>query len=163
MKRVLMGTVMGLCLSLSAMAAPSIGVLDVHKVLEKAPEMKTIRSDLTSKFKSRQEALQQANKMLRSKMDDLYKNGTVMSENDRQKLQETIAKDRRDVVRMQQNLQDDLTLAQNQAVQGLLSKVNKVVISLAKKGKYDVVLQKDGLAYASEKVDITQAVLDKLG
>ncbi|GJM07588.1 MAG: membrane protein [marine bacterium B5-7] len=142
--------------------AMKIGVLDVNQLLRQSPQVQVITQKLKSQFKSRQDSFKHAGDKLQSEMKSFQKNSAVMSASQREKAQEQIAKDRRDIARMQQDLRDDMSLAQNQAMQTFLAKVNKAVTAFANKGHYDLILQREGVPFVSKEADVTAAVSEAL-
>ena len=107
-------------LGFAATANVNIGVLDVQALMQKSPQVEKIKADLEKQFKSRQSALQSQAKELESKMDKLKRNGSVMSEAERQELQADLMKSRRNLEQAQQDLQNDANIAQNKAMEGFL-------------------------------------------
>ena len=63
----------------------------------------------------------------------------------------------------QQDYQQDVNLAQSQAMQDFLKKVNDIVKTIATKEKYDIILQKDAVPFSTDKVNITKEVIKQLG
>ena len=61
-----------------------------------------------------------------------------------------------------QAYQQELTMAQNQAMQGFFDRVKKIVDGIAKNEKYDLILQKEGVPFATQKMNITNKVIKKL-
>jgi Skp family chaperone for outer membrane proteins len=48
-------------------------------------------------------------------------------------------------------------------LQGFMNKLSAVVNSIAKSGNYDLILQRSGVPYAKDNMDITAQVLKQLG
>lgn len=146
-----------------AMAADlKLGVIDVRQVVQQAPQVQSIKDKMEKQFKPRQEKLMALQKSLQQNTQKLERDSAVMSSSQKQQLQETIIKQKRDLERQGQDYQQDLNMAQNQEMQKFFAKVNAVVKKIAEKDGYDVVLQKDGVPYANAKVDITKQVIDAL-
>jgi Skp family chaperone for outer membrane proteins len=53
-------------------------------------------------------------------------------------------------------------VAQQQAMQGVLQGIDKIVKGIASQGHYDLILQKNTVAFASQRVDITPQVIAQL-
>ena len=84
-----------------------------------------------------------------------------MSDSDRNKQEQELNRQLRDLQRLQSNFRDDLNLRKNEE----LGKLQRVVLSaikdVAKTKGYDLVLA-EGVVYAAPQVDITNDVLAKL-
>jgi len=140
-----------------------IGVINMPFILQKSPQMETINKDLKKQFKARQEKVLAAQKELSSQMEKFNRDGPVMSENDREKMQTKMHKDKRRVTRLQEEYRDDLNIAQNTKMKEILDKVDAVVQNIAQKGHYDIILQREGIPYVdTKKIDISNQVLAQL-
>lgn len=142
--------------------AIKIGVLNVRELFTKAPQVEAINAKLEKEFKPKQTKLEEQAKTLQTDIDNLKRNSSVMSNEKRQAAQATIAKERAALVQAQQSLRNEAGLAQQQAMQGFLETLNTDVEKFAKQGHYDLILQREGIPYAGEKVDVTEAVLKML-
>ncbi len=139
-----------------------ISVIDLQKIMREAPQAKEVSEKLTKKFKPRQEHLASAQKHLQDEMNKMKRDGTVMSATERTKLQTKIVTDKRDFQRLQEDFRQDLNVAQNQSIQKVMGTIHEVVDTIAKKENYDLILQKDAVPFASERVEITAQVLKQL-
>jgi outer membrane protein len=66
-----------------------------------------------------------------------------------------------DIQRSERELREDIDLRRREEINKLQVKVTQVIETLAEKEKYDVILY-TGVAYASDKVDMTPLVLKAL-
>ncbi len=139
-----------------------IGVIDLHEILQQSTEAKAINKKLEDQFKPRQEKIVAKQKDVKAEMDKYSKNSAVMNESQKSAAQEQIVKDRRDLDRMEQDYQQDLGVAQNQAMSEFLAKLKTVITQVAKKDGYDLILQKDGVPYANDSIDVTAQILKAL-
>lgn len=140
-----------------------IGVIDIQKVVQTAPQTKAITSRLSSKFDARKKEIETAQKSIEDGDAKLKRDGSVMSDSDRQALQDKLANQKRELMFKQQTYQEDVVRAQNEEMQKLLDSVRGVVDTIAEKEKYDIVLQKESLPYVDSKLDITDQVIAALG
>jgi outer membrane protein len=151
----------------AAIAAPAttnlkLGVIDVQQILQKSPQIAAINNQLTKEFKPRQDKIVAAQKDLQAEADKLNKNGSTMSDADRNKLQDQIIADKANVQGMAISFQRDLQQAQNKAMQDFMNQLTGVVNDVAKKNGYDLILQRAGVPYANNNLDITAQVLQEL-
>jgi outer membrane protein len=140
----------------------NVGVIDVGQVLKNSPQMKAAADNLRKNFKPREEKIMAAQKNLQADQDKLKRNTAVMSQTDIQALQAKITDERRDVQRMQEDYVQDLQAAQQEVMQGVLQQLDKIVQNIAAKGHYDLILQRNSVAFASQRVDITPQVIQSL-
>lgn len=139
-----------------------IGVIDLSDVLKSSPQMKSAADKLKKEFKPRQEKIKNAQAQLASDQEKLKRNGSVMSQSDLQGMQTKVADEQRDLQRMQEDYMQDLQTAQQQAMQSVLQNIDNIVQSIATKGHYDLILQRNTVAFASPRVDITNQVIAQL-
>lgn len=139
-----------------------VAVLDVQQILQKSSKMAAINDQLTKQFKPRQDKLAAAQKVLQDESDDLNKNAATMNANDRNKLQDKIIADKANFEGMAVSFRRDLAAAQNQDLQGFMAKLTGVVNGIAKSDNYDLILQRSGVPFAKDSLDITNQVLKAL-
>ena len=162
MKRLLSGLlpVFLLIFATGAMAeSANIGVVNIQKIMQAAPEVKVMREKLEKEFKPRQEKLMSMEQELKSDMDKLKRDGSIMSKSQKSTLEKKVMQTKRELERKGQDYQQDLNMAQNQAMEKFFSKVRKAINVVAKDKGYDIVLQSDNVPFNSSKVDITALVL----
>jgi outer membrane protein len=138
-----------------------IGVVNAAKVLEDAPQAEAARKKLEQEFAPRDKKLGEAQNKLHSMQESMDRDGSIMSEAERRKLERDIINLKRDMRRDQDAFREDLNLRRNEEFGKLQQQVTEVIVKLARDKKYDLVLT-DGVIYASDKVDITTQVLDLL-
>lgn len=163
MKKLLLITVLALSghsLAVSA-AEVKIGVVNAQKVLEKAPQADAARKRLDAEFAPRDKSVTEMQKELRRDEERLEKDGAIMSEPERQKLEREIVAQKRDFKRKQDEFREDLNSRRNEEFSKLQKLIADIILAVAKSGGYDLVMT-DGVLYASDKVDITDVVLQKL-
>jgi len=153
-----------LCLSLScgtALAELKIGVVNAEKILEKAPQVEQARSRLEKEFSPRDKQLVSVQREVKSMEDKLAKDGDVMSESQRNKLERDVLAKKRDLKRSQQEFREDFNIRRNEEFDKLQRQIYQTIVQIAKEKKYDLVLG-DGVIYGSDQVDITDQVLQRL-
>ena len=138
-----------------------IGVVNAQKVLEQAPQAEAARKRLEAEFAPRDKSMVEAQKEVRKNEDKLEKDGMIMSEAEKQKLDRELTSQKRELKRKQEEFRDDLNVRRNEEFGKLQKRIADVILAAAKAGGYDLVLT-DGVLYASDKVDITELVLQRL-
>lgn len=137
-----------------------VGVVDMNLIFQKAPLMTTINTNLSSKFKPRQDEINTANNALQQELNTL--NTISMSNDERNKLQNKIINDKAQLAVLTANFERDITLAKNQALQSFTQKMSTIIIKIANDGKFDMIQQNTNMLFVNPTIDITQQVLDQL-
>lgn len=143
-------------------SSPRIGVIELGEVLKADPQMQTLKKQLEAQFKPRIDKMTALQTALKTDTDKLSRDTAVMSASDKTALNEKIAKEQRDLTRMQQDYFQDAKTAQNDAMSKVLKRVDEVVAKVAKAQNLDLIFQRENVAYHSQRVDITQAVIAQM-
>lgn len=138
-----------------------IGVVNAPRVLEQAPQAEAARKKLEKEFATRDRDLVARQKKLKEMEDRLTKDGAIMSESERSRLERNIINERRDLKRGTQEFQEDINFRRNEEMAEIQKQIAEAIIELAKEQKFDMILG-TGVIYADEKVDITPQVVEKL-
>ena len=160
MRRILI-LVAGLLLWGTAAAAVSIVYVNTQRTLEQAPQAKAAGERLQQEFAPREASIASAQKNLKGLQQRLERDGAVMSEADRGKLEREIAIQQRDLKRSQAEYNEDLNLRRNEEFSKFQREATEAIRSIARENDYDLVLEA-GVIYASDEVDITDKVLARL-
>ena len=164
--RRLFGCLLGAVISVAAVgsvqaAELKIGVVNAPKVLEQAPQAGAARQRLEQEFSPRDKAMQASQQELKKLEDRLVRDGAIMSESERRKLERDIIARKRDLKREREEFTEDLNIRRNEAFEQLRRRVFQVIVSIAQSEKYDLILS-DGVVFASDNVDITERVIKRL-
>ena len=147
-------------MSMSYAADYKIGVVNAAKILETAPHAEVARKKLEKEFATRDRDLRASQKDLKGLEDRFTKDGAIMSEAERARLQRDIVNKRRELKRDMTELQEDVNFRQNEEMGKIQRKIAEAISTLAKEQSFDMVLQ--NFVYASEKIDITDQVIEQL-
>ena len=144
-----------------ARAELSVAVVNASAVLDAAPQKKEALVRLEKEFSTRSKMIENKIKTLRAKQEKLMKDSAIFSASERKKKERQIVAEKREVERLQDEYSEDLSIRRNEELRRLEKQISKTIVDLAKKKSYDIVLYQ-GVIYASDKVDITNAVIEKL-
>jgi outer membrane protein len=144
----------------SAQANLKIGVINVARLLEQAPQSKVVSDKLQKEFEPRQQTLIAARQKLQQQQETFQRDQAVMSEEERTNLERTIREGQRDLQRNENEYLEDLNARRNEELGKLQREVLQRVQAYASAQKYDLVVA-DAL-YFSSAVDITAAVIAAL-
>jgi outer membrane protein len=148
--------------SLTAYADLKVGFVQVDKILQEAPQTIESNKKLEKEFSSRTDKLKADVKSLKERESSFSKDALTMKESERDTKEKSLSQLRVDVQRKERELREDINIRRNEELGGLQEQINKAVTSVAKAEGFDLVLY-NGVAYASEKIDITDKILKSLG
>ena len=145
----------------SAMAATKVGYVEVAKVLQASPQVKAIKERIRREFAKRDDQLVAEQKKLKKLKEKLARDVAIMSEAESKRLERDIIARTRKLKNAQSEFQEDLALRQNEELAKLRKVISEVVIKVAKRGGYDMILE-SGVVWAADKVNITNQVIKEL-
>lgn len=150
-----------LCLPTLVLAEVKVGVVNATKLLEEAPLSKKASSKMETEFAPREKELVAIQKDIKAAEDKLLRDGVVMSDSERGKVERELVSRKRELKRSQDEFREDLNIRRNELMADLQRSLNETITAFAKAEQYDLILF-EGVAYASPRVDITDAVLARL-
>lgn len=142
-------------------AQVSIAFVNTQRVLEQAPQAKAASERLQREFAPREANVVTAKTALKNLQEKLERDGAILSEAERSKLERDIVAKQRELKRAQTEYAEDLNLRRNQEFAKFQKEAAETVAAVAKDQGYDLVIEA-GVVYANEKVDITEKVLSRL-
>jgi len=146
--------------SVAGAAELKIGFLDAERInRESAPAMRASR-ELEKEFAPRMQELQRLEKQLKDAQGALERDGMTISETERGRREQDLARIGRDFQRAQREYREDLNQRRNEKLADLFQRANKVIQQIAEAEKFDLILQE--AVYRSPKIDITDKVLKAL-
>lgn len=149
-------------LSANVLAADlKIGFVNAPKVLEQAPQAEAAQKALQKEFSPRDKAIIEGQKEVRKLEDKLARDGVIMSEKERRKLERDIVSRKRDLKREQEEFREDLNIRRNEAFEKIRNIVRDAINEIAKTEKYDLIVG-EGVIYADGRIDITDKIVARL-
>lgn len=138
-----------------------IGFVNIPAVLEKAPQAEKAKKRLEQEFSPRDKQLVAQQKEIQSMDERMAKDAAVMGESARVNLEKDILNKKRDAKRAQQEFSEDFNARRNEELGKLQRRIVEAIREIAKDQNFDLLLT-DGVIYASEKIDVTAQVQQKL-
>ena len=148
----------GLMVSAQASAEIKMGVVNFQKLLEDAPQTKTVMQALENEFAPRRRELLTMQNDLKARDDKLQKEGAVMSEADRAKAEKTLRDQQREFSRKAGEFQDDAGTRKNEEIGKVQRYLVTEIQAYANAQGFDLVLG-EGVFFAKGPLDITANVL----
>jgi len=155
------GILLGASAPLARAADYVIAVMDPTRVVEQSPQYETARQELQKKVSEREQELQVQQKQIEELRKKLERDAALMSEEEIQLLQNDIRNRDRKLKYAQEEFREDFALRQNELRTKLAQQVEEVVRELAKEQNIDLILS-EGIVYASERIDISDKVVERL-
>lgn len=138
-----------------------IGFVNIPAVLEKAPQAEKAKKRLEQEFSPRDKQLVAQQKEIQNLEEKMARDSSVMGESERRNLEKDILNKKRDAKRAQQEFSEDFNLRRNDELGKLQRRIVEVIREIAKEQNFDLLLT-DGVIYASEQIDVTSQVQEKL-
>jgi outer membrane protein len=139
-----------------------IGYVNAVKVIEEAPQGEAALKKLEAEFGPRDKMLVEMQNRIKQLEQEVEKNALVLKETDRRSKEHEIVILKRDLRRATQEFREDYNLRRNEELAALQKIVQKAIVEIARQDNFDLVLH-EGVLYASQKTDITEKILRKLG
>lgn len=138
-----------------------IGAVDALRVLEQSPQADAARKMIEKEFAPRDKQLVAEQKKIRDLEEKMNKDGAIMSEQERAKLEREIISAKRELKRSQDEFREDLNFRRNEEFAKIQKKIAQAVQQIAKDEGFDLILD-SGVVYASNKVNITDLIIERL-
>ncbi len=165
MNKLSLWILLGLYLSLlsfnAAAAEARVGFVNTPRILEQAPQARVARERLEQEFAPRDSELAAVQKTLKAQEEKLARDGAIMSEDERRKLERDVLTQQRDLKRAREAFTEDLNLRRNEEFSRMQREVGDAIVAIAKQDGYDLIFE-TGVVFASDRVDLTERVLGLL-
>ncbi|MGR5328941.1 OmpH family outer membrane protein [Photobacterium damselae] len=143
----------------AAEAAQKIGYVATGQAMAQLAKRYNVQDKLRKEFSGRVNELRSLEKKMKAKIDKLKRDGAVMSDSDRTKLQRELASLESDYKLKAQALAEDQRRRGQEEEQKLVMKIRTAIDSVAKKEGYNLVLDANAVLFASKKDDLSQKVI----
>lgn len=137
-----------------------IGVVNMERILRDAKVAKVASDRLNEEGRQRQEEIELITKRFKQRLERFEKDSPSMSDEARLAERRALAETERDIARRNREARDEFNQRRNEEVMLLQGRAARVIQDIAKKDKLDLVLYE--YFYASDRVDLTQRVIDAL-
>ena len=109
----------------------------------------------------REDELVAEQKELQRLEERLSRDGPIMSEIERRKLERDILSRKRDLRRARDDFREDVNIRRNEEIARLLEVVQEAIEAVGREQKFDLIVY-EGIAYASTSIDLTELILERL-
>ncbi len=161
------GAVLALMAAIAVPAAEAengvtIAFVNAARVLESAPQASQARKRLEEEFAPRDQEIVQLQTELRDLEDELARSAASLDESERLGLQRKLLTHKRELKRAQVEFEEDLNIRRNEEFAKLQRLVADVITAVAREEKFDLIVNEAAVIYASDRVDATEMVLQRL-
>lgn len=145
----------------TAAAETRIGVVKLNRLFDEAPQALALQRSLTEEFAPRERDLRAKQEELVAIQDRLKQSNDFISDEERRRLEQQFRDGQRDLQRTQNEFIEDVNLRRNERLGELQRLFIAEIQSYGQAQGFDLVLV-EGFIHASDKLDITQQVLQVL-
>jgi len=145
-----------------AASAPKIAYVSVEKILTEAPQVQAVNDSMLERFGGRKTELQEMEKEINEMQENYKRNELVMTEDKLNELKNNVIARIQEFKQKEAVLQQEVATVRNQELAVLQQSVRSIIEDIAKAEKYDLILTSEGVAYANEKLDISNKVLERM-
>lgn len=139
-----------------------IGIVDTEKILRESVPAINAQKKIEQEFLPREDEAQllaQQAKVLQEKLENVTLD---ITDTNRKALERELANLSREYQRAQRQIREDLSVRQNEEYGVILEQTTQTIHKIAENEGYDLILQKQEAVYRSERIDITEQVIQLL-
>ena len=145
----------------AALAESKIGVVKLNRLFEEAPQALALQRSLTEEFAPREREIRAKREQLRETEEKLQQGEGFLSDDERRRLEQTFRDGQRDLQRAQNEFVEDLNLRRNERLGDLQRLFISEIQAYGQSQNFDLVVV-EGFIHASDRIDITQQILQVL-
>ncbi len=154
-----------LCFTVSVHAQTEpvkVGFFNFVQVMANIPQAKEAEERLGDEFAARKSSIEALDVELKKVQEDLKRDALILSAAEQDAKKRDLRNRRREFKLLLEEYQEDLSLRQNQETAALQKLVRQAVLDVAKQEKFDLIIDQGAVLFASDKVNITAAVMQRL-
>jgi outer membrane protein len=138
---------------------PTIGVIDVQKVVRESEIGKKALAEVKSLTDKKQLEINQKQSSIQAMQDKLDKQKDILSADAQEKLRSDINKGMTELRRFREDSEQEIQNKLSVALKGLEEKVVPIIQKMGSEKGYSIIITKDALIYSSPKNDVTDEVI----
>lgn len=136
-----------------------IGFVDMQKAVSGTKEWKREFANFKNDFQKEKVLIGEKEKVIRQELEDLNKQGFVLSPELKRQKEESFNKNKREFERYVQDRNDEFSKREKELADKLMKKMIKVIQVLGKEKKLTMVIEQNTVFYASTDSDLTDQVI----
>lgn len=165
MRRFLLAGILACCLATtSAFAADvKLGYIDMQRALNTSEAGKEAKEQLAARVKKYQEEINTKQEDIKKLKDELEKQGMLLSESARAAKEKDYQQRLKEFQRFTKDAQDELQGKDEEFTRRIIETMEKVIQEFGRTNGYTFIfVRNEGMLFADDKVDVTDAVLKLL-
>ncbi len=139
-----------------------IGYVNRDRMISEATLFKAADAKLKAEAARRDKELKELDVKLKAAEERLEKESPTLSDLERARRQRELVQQDREYQQKRRAFQEDIAQRQQEEVAILYDRAAKVVKQIQESEKYDLILNQDGVVFASQRIDITEKVIKAL-
>jgi len=159
LKKILLASALVFSMGSLSAAELKIGIVDVQKIFNKAPQVKTINEKIQKQFKEQTDAISALQKKGGELQEKGQRDAMTLTTAQKIKLQRDLQALDSEFKMKQKYLQEDVQNAKKQEQAKIMRIIQQAITKVAADGKYDLILQIEASAYASSAINISDKVI----
>jgi len=158
---------LAICVALMAMTVSAVandlkvGFVNAVRITAEAPQAEAARAALEREFAERDQELVALQRETSRLEERLQRDAAVMSESEQRELERRVLSGQRELRRMQEEFREDFNIRRNEELSRLQQHIVQTIDDYAEEQGFDLILS-DGVVFASERIDITSRILERL-
>ena len=148
--------------TVSAAETQKIGVVFPSKIMQESPQRDRIIKKLEAEFKVPYETLQKLEKEITKIETNLKRDAELMSEEDVISMKRKVEVKLSEYKLKRKAFEEDNRRRQGQEQQKALNVVREVIVAVAKKQNYDLILNGEEIVYANPDFDISDLIIEEI-
>lgn len=149
-------------LSTTAWAEVKIAVVDVQKAILSSEQARGYMEQIQKEFRDDEDEIRNLQRDAAALLERLQKDGEVMSDTEKRKLQRQIEDKNDYFVFLRKKLQKQIDDRQQELFAGIDQKVQKAIEELVLSDDFDIIIPRHAALYVADLYDITRKVTEKL-
>ena len=138
-----------------------IGVLNVARILQDAPQARKAKLELEKEFTPKDNKLVDMEDSIGKLERTLRRKGRTMEPQKRQRLADQIRQKKKKFGQLSQEVRTEFSRRRNEELKKIHQLISKIITKIAKQKNIDLILG-DPYIHASERINMTQEVIDEL-
>ncbi|WP_082769031.1 OmpH family outer membrane protein [Paraglaciecola hydrolytica] len=144
------------------MAEQKIAAVDVQRIFQSMPQAAAIQQTIAAEFKDQTEEINRLEKDVKYYLEKYQRDAATMSAKEKTDLEVKIGGLREEYTNKAQPLQQQIQGRLKDEQNKLLGLIKQSIDVVAAKGKYDVILNANAVAFINEDHDISKLVIDQV-
>jgi outer membrane protein len=138
-----------------------IAVVNIELLVSQSPQFLAAQAKMEDEFAPKARELRSRQEAFQQKAEQLQRDAEVMGQAEREAAERELSTEQRAIARAQNELQEEVQIREREVMGPVQQDVFRQVQAFGKAEGYDVILAQ-GILYASERVDLTQSILEQL-